>query len=54
MPTVPFLLGAAFMLGWEHPAIKPWIGYLERMKFARRKIGQESAEKALDAPSSKT
>jgi len=36
MPTVPFLLGAAFMLGWEHKAIKPWIGYLEKMKVAKR------------------
>jgi hypothetical protein len=46
MPTVPFLLGAAFMLGWEHKAIKPWIGYLEKFKVARRPGDPKAAVQA--------
>ena len=51
MPTVPFLVGAAFMLGWEHRAVKPWIGYLERMKLARRPESARQDAKMLEAPS---
>jgi hypothetical protein len=57
MPTVPFLLGAAFMLGWDHPAIKPWVGYLERFKIVqrfRRPSPQMAGAKALEAPSSES
>jgi hypothetical protein len=36
MPTVPFLLAAAYMLGREHRAIRPWLGYLDKVKIPGR------------------
>jgi uncharacterized membrane protein YbaN (DUF454 family) len=30
IPGIPFLLGGAAILGWEHPLIRPWAKYLRR------------------------
>jgi hypothetical protein len=46
MPTVPFLLAAAFLLGWEHRAIKPWASYLEKFKIAKRPGGAQESVSA--------
>ena len=29
-PGVPFLLGGAAILGWDHWAVRPWAKYLRR------------------------